>query len=158
MPEIKIGKGDVADLQATIENEQDSAIQDLAGQIATDKADIKSATEIRTQEASIFSAEEKDLVETINTLERASGIIAKGMNGGAALAQINKATPLIEVQSHGAAAEHLRHGWPEFDSSGADAFRWQGFWYSTSSHVSEPKWRRRGHSEQAPRGCTDPAR
>ena len=30
MPEIKIGKGDVADLQATIENEQDSAIQDLA--------------------------------------------------------------------------------------------------------------------------------
>ena len=69
MPEIKIGKGDVADLQATIENEQDSAIQDFAGQIATDKADIKSATEIRTQEASIFSAEEKDLVETINTLQ-----------------------------------------------------------------------------------------
>ena len=69
MLEIKIGKGDVADLQATIENEQDSAIQDLAGQIATDKADIKSAAEIRTQEASIFSAEEKDLVETINTLQ-----------------------------------------------------------------------------------------
>ena len=84
MPEIKIGKGDVADLQATIENEQDSAIQDLAGQIATDKADIKSATEIRTQEASIFSAEEKDLVETVNTLKRASGIIAKEMSGGAA--------------------------------------------------------------------------
>ena len=69
MPEIKIGKGDVADLQATIENEQDSAIHDLAGQIATDKADIKSVTGIRTQEASIFSAEEKDLVETINTLQ-----------------------------------------------------------------------------------------
>ena len=150
MPEIKIGKGDVADLQATIENEQDSAIQDLAGQIATDKADIKSATEIRTQEASIFSAEEKDLVETINTVERASGIITKE--------QINKATSLIEVQSHGAAAEFLCHGWPEFDSAVADAFRWQGFLYSTSSHVSEPKWRRRGHSEQAPRGCTDPAR
>ena len=35
------------------------------------------------QEASIFSAEEKDL-ETVNTLKRASGLIAKEMNGGAA--------------------------------------------------------------------------
>ncbi len=45
MSEIKTGKGNVADLKATIEEEaaniavQGSAIEDLAGQIATDEAD-----------------------------------------------------------------------------------------------------------------------
>ena len=96
MFDIKIGKGNVADLQATIEKEsatiaiQKFAIQDLAAQIATDEADLRAATEIRTKEAPIFGAE-KDLVETIEILERAIGIIEKEMNGGAALAQINKA-------------------------------------------------------------------
>ena len=53
-------------LQTTIEKEaaniavQDSAIEDLAGQIATDEADLKAATEIREKEAAAFSAEEKD--------------------------------------------------------------------------------------------------
>jgi len=105
MYEIKTGKGNVADLKATIEKEaaniavQDSAIEDLAGQIASDEADLKAATEIRAKEASAFSAEEKDLVETIDTLERAIGIIEKEMNGGAALAQIQKAASVTEALS-----------------------------------------------------------
>ena len=67
MYKIKIGKGNVADLKATIEKEaaniavQDSAIEDLAGQIATNEADPKAATEIRAIEEAAFSAEEKDL-------------------------------------------------------------------------------------------------
>ena len=103
MYEIKTGKGNVADLKATIEKEaaniavQDSAIEDLAGQIATDEADLKAATEIRAKEESAFSAEEKDLAETIDTLERAIGIIEKEMNGGAALAQIQKAQTVTQV-------------------------------------------------------------
>ncbi len=46
---------------------RDSAIEDLAGQIASDEADLKAATEIRATEEAAFSAEEKDLVETIDT-------------------------------------------------------------------------------------------
>jgi len=103
MYEIKTGKGNVADLKATIEKEaaniavQDSTIEDLAGTIATDEADLKAATEIREKEATAFSAEEKDLVETIDTLERAIGIIEKEMNGGAAFAQIQKASTVTQA-------------------------------------------------------------
>ncbi len=100
---LQLNKGNVADLKATIEKEaaniavQDSAIEDLAGQIATNEADPKAAAEIRAIEEAAFSAEEKDLGETIDTLERAIGIIEKEMNGGAALAQIQKATTVTQA-------------------------------------------------------------
>jgi len=103
MYEIKTGKGNVADLKATIEKEsanidvQDSAIEDLAGQIATDEADLKAATEIRDKEESAFASEEKDLAETIDVLERAIGIIEKEMNGGASFAQIQKAATVTQA-------------------------------------------------------------
>jgi len=103
MYEIKTGKGNVADLKATIEKEsanidvQDAAIEDLAGQIATDEADLKAATEIREKEESAFSSEEKDLAETIDTLERAIGIIEKEMSGGASFAQIQKAATVTQA-------------------------------------------------------------
>ena len=76
---------------------QDSAIEDLAGQIATNEADPKAAAEIRAIEEAAFSAEEKDLGETIDTLEHTIGIIEKEMNGGAALAQIQKATTVTQA-------------------------------------------------------------
>jgi len=113
MYEIKTGKGNVADLKATIEKEsaniavQESSIDDLAGQIATDEADLKAATEIREKEASAFSSEEKDLVETIDTLERAIGIIEKEMSGGASFAQINKASTVAQALSVMVQAESI---------------------------------------------------
>ena len=64
---LQLNKGNVADLKATIEKEaaniavQDSAIEDLAGQIATNEADPKAAAEIHAIEEAAFSAEEKDL-------------------------------------------------------------------------------------------------
>merc|ERR1719410_1392645 len=85
--EIKTGKGNVADLKANIEKEaaniavQESSVEDLAGQLATDEAELKAATEIRAKEASTFVVKQKDLVETSDTLERAIGIIEKEMNG-----------------------------------------------------------------------------
>merc|ERR1711865_978546 len=75
--EIKTGKGQVADLQATITKDTadiqtaESKIEDLAGSIATDEADLKAATEIRDKEQTSFAAVGKDLVETIDVLERA---------------------------------------------------------------------------------------
>jgi len=103
MFEIKTGKGEVADLNAAIEKEaaniqvQESKIEELAGSIATDEADLKAATEIRDKEQATFEAEEKDLVETVDILERAIGIIEKEMNGGASMMQLKKAGTITEV-------------------------------------------------------------
>jgi len=101
--EIKTGKNEVASLTATIEKDsaniqtQDAAIADLAANIATDEADLKAATEIRDKENADFQAQEKDLVETIDIVERAIGIIEKEMNGGAAMVQLKKATNVVEA-------------------------------------------------------------
>jgi len=103
--EIKTGKNEVASLKATIEEEsaniqkQTSTIEELAGGIATDEADLKAATEIRNKEAASFQAQEKDLVETIDIVERAVGIIEKEMNGGASMMQLRKAGSVVEALS-----------------------------------------------------------
>merc|ERR1719446_316918 len=57
---------------------------DASLSIVADEADLKAATEIRNKEQAVFAEEEKDLVETIDTLERAVGIIEKEMKGGSA--------------------------------------------------------------------------
>jgi len=101
--EIKTGKNEVAGLKATIEKDtaniqtQDSTIEELAASIATDEADLKAATEIRDKEEADFSAQEKDLVETIDIVERAVGIIEKEMSGGAAMVQLKQATNVVEA-------------------------------------------------------------
>jgi len=120
MFEIKTGKGEVADLTATIEKEsanidvQSSKIEELAGTIATDEADLKAATEIRTKEQATFETEEKDLMETVDILERAIGIIQKEMNGGASMMQLQKAGTVTEVLGWMVQAQSL---------SGADAHK-----------------------------------
>jgi len=99
------GKGKVADLQATINKDTadiqtaDSTIEDLAGSLATDEAELKAATEIRDDEQASFAAVEKDFVETIDTLERAIGIIEKEMKGGAAMVQLKSASSVVEALS-----------------------------------------------------------
>jgi len=111
--EIKTGKGQVADLQATITKDTadiqtaDSKIEDLAGNIATDEADLKAATEIRDKEEGSFAAVEKDLVETIDVLERAIGIIEKEMKGGAAMVQLKSAGSIVEALSYMVKAQSL---------------------------------------------------
>jgi len=101
--EIKTGKSDVDGLKATIAKEasniaaQTAKIEELAGAIATDEADLKAATEIRDREAADFSAKEKDLVETIDTLERAVGIIEKEMKGGASMMQLKRAGGVVQA-------------------------------------------------------------
>merc|ERR1719487_2908482 len=101
--EIKTGKNEVASLKATIEKDsaniatQESTIEDLAANIATDEADLKAATEIRDKENADFQAQEKDLVETIDIVERAIGIIEKEMAGGAAMVQLKKATNVVDA-------------------------------------------------------------
>lgn len=96
--EIKDGKKDVASETATIESSEakiaslKTKIEELADAISTDEADLSAATKIRNTEAADFAKTEKEMVETIDTLERAILILEKEMKkGGAALVQMQKA-------------------------------------------------------------------
>jgi len=102
---IKTGKADAEELNAVIEKadadiaEFDEKIGELTSTISTDEADLKAATAIREKEHGIFAAEEADLVDTVDTLERAIGIIEREMakNPGAAFVQIKNADNLAKA-------------------------------------------------------------
>ena len=49
----------------------------LVGEMTTDEADLKAATEICTKEASDFAALEKELTEVIDILNRAIGLLER---------------------------------------------------------------------------------
>jgi hypothetical protein len=96
--EIKDGKAEVAQQTATIESATstiaslNAKVEELANGLSVDEADLKAATEIRAKEAADFAATEKDLVESIDTLQRAILILEKEMKkGGAAMMQMQKA-------------------------------------------------------------------
>merc|ERR1719253_635301 len=102
--EIKTGKGQSKDLTATIENEAATAeslnakIEELSGAISSDEADLKAATDIRKKENTAFLAEEKELVETIGTVERAIGILEKELaKGGASMMQMQSAENVVSA-------------------------------------------------------------
>merc|ERR1719182_1135818 len=102
--EIKTGKADKKDLEATIANEAATAeslnakIEELSGAIAVDEADLKAATEIRAKENGAFVAEEKELVDVIGTLERAIGILEKEMSkSGASMVQLQSAKNVVQA-------------------------------------------------------------
>merc|ERR1719169_160017 len=77
--EIKTGKAEAEELTATIEKATsdikalDEKIGELAAAIATDEADLKAATAIRDKEHADFLAAEAELVDDVDTLERAIG-------------------------------------------------------------------------------------
>merc|ERR1719277_896834 len=83
--EIKTGKAEAADLEATISKENaaigafDAQIEELTAAIATDEADLKAATEIRNKENADFVAEEAELSEIISMLKRALAILEREM-------------------------------------------------------------------------------
>eukprot|EP00928_Gymnodinium_smaydae_P023690 TRINITY_DN1944_c1_g1_i1.p1 TRINITY_DN1944_c1_g1~~TRINITY_DN1944_c1_g1_i1.p1 ORF type:complete len:721 (+),score=275.94 TRINITY_DN1944_c1_g1_i1:76-2163(+) len=96
--EIKTAKGEIEDLKATIEEQSSvasslgSKLEELGAGAATDEADLKAATKIRSEEAKEFKIEEKELVETIDTIERAVGILEREMrNGGGSALQLQHA-------------------------------------------------------------------
>jgi len=103
--EIKTGKAEVQDLNAAIANENAKAesltakIEELASDIATDEADLAAATQIRDKERAAFEAEEKDLTDVIDTLERAIQIVSKEMSGGASMVQLKSARSVVQALS-----------------------------------------------------------
>merc|ERR1719454_863375 len=95
--EIKTGKSNKKDLEATIADEKAKAeslnakIEELSSAIAVDEADLKAATEIRAKENAAFVAEEKELVDVI-------GILEKEMSkSGASMMQLKSAKTVAQT-------------------------------------------------------------
>mmetsp|Transcript_30692 Transcript_30692/g.48998 ORF Transcript_30692/g.48998 Transcript_30692/m.48998 type:complete len:679 (+) Transcript_30692:65-2101(+) len=104
--EIKTGKGEVRDLKAAIEKETADAaaltakIEDTSEEIATDEADLKAATTIRKKEHLAFLAEEKELMDVVNTLERAITILERESGkGGASMLQTKNVQNVAQALS-----------------------------------------------------------
>jgi len=102
--EIKTGKGEIADLKAVIDEETATTeslttkVEELTASIATDEADLDAATKIRAKESADFVAEEKELSEVIDSLQRAIGILEKEMaKHGASMMQIKNAGSLAKT-------------------------------------------------------------
>jgi len=102
--EIKTGKADVADLKAAIDEETALAaslttkVEELTASIATDESDLDAAIKIRAKESADFMAEEKELTEVIDSLQRAIGILEKEMaKHGASMMQIKNAGSLAKT-------------------------------------------------------------
>jgi chromosome segregation ATPase len=76
--------------QASIAGAATPKIEELVASIAEDEAELKKATAVRAKEAADFSADETELLEVIDTLSRAIGIVEKEMaSGSAAFAQVD---------------------------------------------------------------------
>jgi C4-type Zn-finger protein len=104
--EIKTGKAQVAELSAVIEEETstsaalESKIEGLANDIKTDEADLDAATKVRAKENLDFKAEEKELLEVLSMLERATSILSKEMaKSSASMLQIQNAKSLTDALS-----------------------------------------------------------
>merc|ERR1719421_2068559 len=102
---IKTGKAEAEELNAVIEKADsdiagfEEKIGELTSTISTDEADLKAATQIRDKEHGIFVEEEADLIDTVDTLERAIGIIEREMakNPGASFLQLKNAGNLAKT-------------------------------------------------------------
>jgi len=101
--EIKTGQGEVDQLKAEIVeltatiDECSTKIETLTGEIAVDEADLKAATDIRAKEQAAFAAEEKELVEVVDTLERAIAILEREMKKGASMLQLQNAGSVAQA-------------------------------------------------------------
>jgi len=110
--EIKTGKASQEKLTAQI-GEDTSAIQvgtskieELGAAISTNEGELNDATSIRNKEAADFAASEKELVATVDTLDRAVSIISSEMaKNPAALAQIDHSSMSSLLQSLGAVVD-----------------------------------------------------
>merc|ERR1719498_1998861 len=91
--EVKTATAAKEKLEATIKKaasdieDADEKVASLVASIATDNKDLEDATVIREKEHADFAAAEAELMEGIDMLERAIGIIERNMKGSALLQQ-----------------------------------------------------------------------
>merc|ERR1719375_441536 len=92
--EIETAKTKKSELEATISKcagdieASTSKIEDLAASISSDEGDLKNATLIREKEKADFIAAEKELMDTVDTIDRAISILEREMAKNPALMQV----------------------------------------------------------------------
>merc|ERR1719502_1795781 len=113
---ITSSKRTIGDLEATIEDakatiiELTSSIDELTSSISASEADLEKATSLRNKEHDDFKASEKELVDTVDSLERALTVLKKNLgflqNGrvsealGASLSGLKKVVEASWVSAH----------------------------------------------------------
>jgi len=100
----KIEKLDAAIAEETSNSDvASSKIEDLAASIGSNEADLKAATNVRDKERADFEAAEGELVDGVDTLGRAIGVISREMaKNPAALMQLDMSSMNNLVQAVGA--------------------------------------------------------
>jgi len=95
--EIKTGKAQADSLRAVIEKADgdisaaNQRVTELSQSIAANNGDLKAATDIRDKEHSTFKGEEKELVDTVDTLRRAQSVLSRQLKKGGSFAQLPQA-------------------------------------------------------------------
>jgi len=103
--EIKTAKSDVEELTATIGKAgadittANSKIEELSADTQQNSADLKAATSVRSSEKKEYSAAEKELVDVIDTLDRAINVLEKKLRGSA-LMQTTVDSHDVEAMMH----------------------------------------------------------
>jgi hypothetical protein len=104
--DIKTKKAQKAKLEAKIDELTSSieagttAIEELGGSIAKSNGELKDATAVRDKEHAEFLVEEKELVDTVDTLDRAIAILGREMaKNPAALTQLDTSNRKSVVQT-----------------------------------------------------------
>ena len=113
---ITSSKRTIGDLEATIEDAKGSivtltsSIDELTMSISTSEAELDKATKLRNKEHDDFMASEKELVDTVDSLERAITVLKKNLgflqNGrvsealGASLSGLRKVVEASWVNAH----------------------------------------------------------
>merc|ERR1719261_1429616 len=94
--EIKTGEAKKEELDATIAKCEadiaacDAKIEELSKSIAEDEEELKKATKVRAEERATFEAAEHELMDAIDTLDRATAILQREMaKNPAALVQVD---------------------------------------------------------------------
>jgi len=107
--EIKVGGNKQEELSATISKcaadigASTGKIEDLSGSISADEKELAAATAVRAKEVATFQSSEGELVDAIDSLDRAVGILQKEMSKNpAALAQVDTKNLDNMVKSIGA--------------------------------------------------------
>jgi len=103
--EIKTSKSTIEDLSSVIDKAVadikagTDKIEDLSKKIAQAEKDLEDATKIREKENADFLAEEAELVNTVDALERAIGILEREMakSGSAAFLQLKAANNIASA-------------------------------------------------------------
>merc|ERR1719484_321784 len=72
-------ESEIADATARI-SELGTEVEELAGKISGAESDLSEATKLRDEEKAAFSASESELVETVDSLERALVVLKRGQS------------------------------------------------------------------------------